>query len=263
LSYNEIKRNIDLWSPIENIRFSGGEPTLHKDILKIVSYAKKKGVKRIALSTNGSSEFSLYKDLIDAGVNDFSISLDACCSDDIMKMSGGVKAWDRICFNIESLARLTYVTVGIVLTPSNLDSAIETILFANKLGVADIRIISAAQFNEPIQRLDEITQDVRRVHPILNYRIKHFEEGHNVRGIKAGDSTKCGLVLDDSIIAGDYHFPCVIYIREGGEPIGKVSNSMRRDRADWFAGHNTHTDSICRGMCLDVCVDYNNKRGER
>src|SRR5574344_1056558 len=41
LSLSEIKHNIDLWClniPLENIRFSGGEPTLHKDIVEIVSY---------------------------------------------------------------------------------------------------------------------------------------------------------------------------------------------------------------------------------
>src|SRR3990167_10311018 len=41
LSFDEIKRNIDLWclnETLENIRFSGGEPTLHKNIIGIVEY---------------------------------------------------------------------------------------------------------------------------------------------------------------------------------------------------------------------------------
>ena len=63
LSLSEVKSNIDLWclnEPLENIRFSGGEPTLHKDIVEIVSYAKHKGIKRIAISTNGSTKIELY-----------------------------------------------------------------------------------------------------------------------------------------------------------------------------------------------------------
>jgi uncharacterized radical SAM superfamily Fe-S cluster-containing enzyme len=50
LSLEEIKHNIDLWCenvPLENIRFSGGEPTLHKNIVDVVKYAKEKGIKRI------------------------------------------------------------------------------------------------------------------------------------------------------------------------------------------------------------------------
>jgi len=149
LSLDEVKRNIDLWCeplPLENIRFSGGEPTLHPDIIEIVSYAKSKGIKRIAISTNGSNKSSLYFKLVEAGVNDFSISLDACCADDGDKMSGGVVgSFDKVIENIKYISRLTYVTVGVVLTKDNVQRTIDTIKFADSLGVSDIRIISASQ----------------------------------------------------------------------------------------------------------------------
>ena len=263
LSFEEIKRNIDLWcvgSPLENIRFSGGEPTLHKNIVEIVEYAKSKGIKRIAISTNGSNKIELYNQLVNAGCNDFSISLDACCSDDGDKMAGNINgSWSKVVENIRAISKLTYVTVGVVLTPDNIDKTIDTIRFAHSLGVADIRIISAAQWNEPIPRLNEVEEEIKDAHPILRYRIRHFTEGRNVRGIKEGDSRKCALVLDDSVIAGDFHFPCVIYMREKGEPIGRVSEDMRMERTEWFKGHDCYDDDICRKHCLDACVDFNNK----
>ena len=267
LSLEEIKTNIDYWCegdlPLENIRFSGGEPTLHKDIVQIVKYAKSKGINRIAISTNGSNKLSLYKQLIDCGVNDYSISLDACCADDGDKMAGDVKgSWNKVVANIEQLSKLTYVTVGVVLTPDNIDKTIDTIAFADKLGVADIRIISAAQYNEPIPGLNRVPQQIRDRHPILDYRIKHFAEGINVRGIRSTDSHKCALIYDDSVIAGDYHFPCVIYMREKGKPIGKVGPDMRKDREKWLLKHDSYKDPICRKNCLDVCIDYNNKYRE-
>jgi molybdenum cofactor biosynthesis enzyme MoaA len=265
LSLKEIIRNIDLWclnEPLKNIRFSGGEPTLHKSIVGIVKYAKHKGIKRIAISTNGSNKIELYKQLIDAGCNDFSISLDACCSADGDIMSGKIGSWEKVVENIKEISKLTYVTVGVVLTPENIDKTIETICFAHKLGVADIRIISAAQWNEPIPRLNEVETEIKDAHPILKYRINNFMNGRNVRGISEKDSNKCALVLDDSVIAGDYHFPCVIYMREKGEPIGKVSEAMRKERIEWFKEHDSFKDEICREMCLDVCRDYNNKYRE-
>ena len=71
---------IRIWTEddLKNIRFSGGEPTLHKRLLEMVTYAKARGVERIAISTNGSASQDLYGSLIDAGVNDISVSLDAC-----------------------------------------------------------------------------------------------------------------------------------------------------------------------------------------
>jgi len=266
LSLDEIKHNIDLWcmnTPLENIRFSGGEPTLHKNIVEIITYAKSKGIKRIAISTNGSNKIELYKKIIEAGCNDFSISLDACCADDGDKMAGNKKgSWNKVVKNIELISKLTYVTVGVVLTPENIDKTIETIEFAHNLGVADIRIISAAQWNNPIPRLNEVKEEIKAVHPILRYRIKHFAEGRNVRGIKQTDTNKCALVLDDSVIAGDFHFPCVIYMREKGNAIGNVSENMRKERKKWFDNHDCFKDKICRENCLDVCIDYNNKYRE-
>ncbi|MCK9542099.1 MAG: radical SAM protein [Novosphingobium sp.] len=262
LSIDEIKRNIDYWcmnEPLENIRFSGGEPTIHKNIIDAVKYSKQKGIKHIAISTNGSNSLDLYKSLIREGVNDFSVSLDACCAEDGDKMSGGIKgAWDTVISNIRELSQLVYVTVGIVFTPDNIEKCIDTIKMAHQLGVADIRIISSAQWNGSIPKLNEIPQDILDAHPILKYRVNHFITGRHVRGIKDHDCNKCPLVLDDTIIAGDYFFPCVIYMREQGQPIGKVNSNMREQAKQWFESHNTHNDDICRKNCLDVCIDYNN-----
>jgi len=71
--------------------------------------------------------------------------LDACCAEDGDKMSGGVKgSWEKVIENIRLISEKTYVTVGVVLNEMNIDSTIDTIKFANSLGVSDIRIISAS-----------------------------------------------------------------------------------------------------------------------
>ena len=56
-------RLIDACSTIKNwakgglkhIRFSGGEPTLHPQLTNMVVWAKREGIERIAISTNGSA----------------------------------------------------------------------------------------------------------------------------------------------------------------------------------------------------------------
>jgi hypothetical protein len=60
-------------------------------------------------------------------------------------------------------------------------------------------------------------------------------------------------------VLGDDHYPCIIYLREGGRPIGKVGPNMRQERSAWCDRHDAHKDPICSKNCLDVCVDYNNK----
>lgn len=255
---------VDRWAQngLASVRFSGGEPTLVPYLTGLVRAAWHGGISNIAISTNGSADRKLYDELIEAGVNDFSVSLDACCSADGDAFAGGIPgAWSKVVENIMFLSKQTYVTVGVVATNDNLKALPNIIRFADSLGVADIRIISAAQFNHlnPIN----IDKEVLKKHPILAYRIKNLHRERGVRGLKDSDSKSCPLVLDDMAIAGNYHFPCIITLREGHGAIGTVdSKSMgmiREERKQWMESTCTHSNKICRENCLDVCIDYNNK----
>ena len=73
---------LDLWCKdnLYAVRFSGGEPTLYRRLPELVQYARAGGIQKIAVSTNGSAPWSKYEKLLKAGVNDWSVSLDACCA---------------------------------------------------------------------------------------------------------------------------------------------------------------------------------------
>ena len=135
-------------------------------------------------------------------------------------------------------------------------------MFADSLGVSDIRIISAAQYNEMLGVVRMIPEDVYKKYPILRYRIENVLNGVGVRGINENDVRRCYIALDDMVVAGDYHFPCVIYMREGGNPIGKVGLDMRKERVEWVEKHDSYSDEICRKNCLDCIVKYNNRYEE-
>lgn len=266
LPIERAKDIVDKWTDhgLRHIRFSGGEPTLYKHLAPLVGYCKKKGVERVALSTNGSAERSLYGKLLDAGVDDVSVSFDACCSATGDTMSGRKGMYRKVVENIEWLASKVYTTVGVVLTRNNLPELFDIIAMASGMGVQDIRVIPAAQFGSTcsVRGLD-IPPQVLDKHPILAYRLRRFYEGEHVRGLRSTDTKRCPLVLDDMAIAGNYHFPCIIYFRQYGKAIGTVDDKsieeIRAERKEWFENTNTHKEPICKGTCLDVCVDYNNK----
>lgn len=253
---------LDQWCDqgLKNIRFSGGEPLLYPYLETLVMYAKSRGVKRIAISSNGSFTQDKYYRLWYLGVNDFSISLDACCASECGKMAGiNGNPLKRIEENIRKLATKTYVTVGVVLTDDNAPELAKIVKYAHDLGVSDIRIIPAAQNGCVIKGVEAIPQYILEAHPILAYRVKNILEGRPVRSIQEHDSYRCFIPFDDSVVCGDYHFPCVIYMREQGEPIGKIGPNMHGERILWSQTHDTFNDPICRANCLDVCVDHNNK----
>lgn len=252
----DAMRTLELWAEggMRNVRFSGGEPTLYRDLPLLVSTAKGYGCEHIAISTNGSSPGAFYEKLLESGVNDFSVSLDACCSATADIMAGTTGPYPHIVENIKRLSALTYVTVGVVVTEHNLAELKATIEVAQECGVADVRVIPAAQYSRHLKPL-AAELDLSR-HPILRYR---FMADRPVRGLEPDDCPTCHLVSDDMAVAQGWHFPCIIYLRESGEPIGKVGPNMRAERIEWMMRHNSMHDPICRGNCLDVCIEHNNR----
>lgn len=260
MPFKQAMKTIDLWisQGLKNVRFSGGEPTLYKDLGKLVDRCREGGVEHIAISTNGTAKIETYLALVVAGVNDFSISLDGGCCAVGTDMAGGVKgAWSKAVESIRTLSKITYVTVGMVFTEANVDQCVEAVLFVDSLGVSDIRVIPAAQYNQALTNLANLSDDVLGKYPILQYRIDNIKANRNVRGICDGSCNKCWLALDDMAVAGKWHFPCIIHLREGGDPIGEVGPNMRAERLQWILEHDNKADNICAKNCLDVCVAYN------
>jgi MoaA/NifB/PqqE/SkfB family radical SAM enzyme len=261
ISYDNAASIVKYWASweLKNIRFSGGEPTLYPHIFELCPLAKKEGIERIAISTNGSAKQKVYEQLLSEGVNDFSVSLDACCADDSDKMTGGAKeAFDIVTKNIQWLSSRTYTTVGVVLTKDNEQKINDIIQLASQLGVSDIRIIPAAQNTSHLRGIIINPRFIDNF-PILAYRIKNIRKGRSVRGLRKTDSKYCSLVLDDIAVNQNKHYPCIIYMRESGKAIGSMGFNTRNERRKWYESHNTHEDPICKKNCLDVCIDYNNR----
>jgi len=267
ISYSDAEYVVKLWIKhgLKNVRFTGGEPTLWNGLDKLVKLCKDSNVvERIAISTNGSRNIEVYHHLIECGVNDFSISLDSgCCSIGDALAGNIVGAWDKVVKNIEELSKVTYVSVGMVFTPDNIDTCVEDVMFAHSLGVSDIRVIPSAQYNQALTKLSELPKEILDKYPILKYRINNIKDGRHVRGLNKDSCTKCWLGLDDMAVAQGKHFPCIIHLREGGDPIGDINDDIREAREKWVMNHNPLKDPICVKNCLDVCQDFNNIANKR
>jgi len=260
--YAAAKWVIDFWlsERLQNVRFSGGEPTLVPWLPDLIERAASGGA-RAAVSTNGSASRKCYEDLLKAGATDFSVSLDACCAETADRMSGRSGILDHVQESIEFLSSRTYVSVGVVLTQANLSSAKQIVEFAHGLGVADIRIIPSAQYGPKIGEF-QVSGKIIDAHPILAYRLARIRNGLPARGISPEDSGTCRLALDDMAVLGGDHYPCIIALREGAEPIGPIWRDVRGARGEWVAITDTHKNRICQENCLDVCVAYNNRARE-
>jgi len=74
---NELVAQVDALKNGENLELFGGEPTLHEDLLSLISYARRKGARRIKLVTNGRrlADESFLLSLVEEGCRIFDIKL--------------------------------------------------------------------------------------------------------------------------------------------------------------------------------------------
>lgn len=135
----EIKREFDeARKNCSEILITGGEPLLRKDIIEIISYAKKAGFKKIVLRSNGRIFFypNVCKNVIDAGVTDFIIFLADCnekIHDNFTRASGSFRQSIGGVRNL--LKEGARVTIGAIITKDNCERISIVMEFAKKLGV--------------------------------------------------------------------------------------------------------------------------------
>src|SRR6266851_2979482 len=104
LSYEEIEYVCDIFVElgIEKIRLTGGEPMMRRDIETIIeklAALKSKGLKDLALTTNGYFLPDRAQGLKDAGLDRITISLDSLKRDTFKQMTG-VDVLDRVLLGI-------------------------------------------------------------------------------------------------------------------------------------------------------------------
>ena len=76
-STDELVAQVDALENVENLELFGGEPTLHEDLLSLISYARRKGAKRIKLVTNGRrlADESFLLSLVEEGCRIFDVKI--------------------------------------------------------------------------------------------------------------------------------------------------------------------------------------------
>jgi hypothetical protein len=86
--------------PPPALQFSGGEPTLYKELTEVIRYARRKGFNHIEINTNGlvvagSGGDEYWKELIDAGVSSAYLQFDGVNNEVHKKTRGMDKLFDK------------------------------------------------------------------------------------------------------------------------------------------------------------------------
>lgn len=138
LTYEEIVRiaRIFVGLGIEKIRVTGGEPTVRREIVKLISLLSRiDGLKSISMTTNGLLLYSMVKQLKEAGLGSINISLDTFKPHRFIHM-GGVDGLDKVLRSIRAAgdAGIKVKINTVVMRGWNDDEVVDFAEFARETG---------------------------------------------------------------------------------------------------------------------------------
>jgi cyclic pyranopterin phosphate synthase len=154
LSFEEIVRLVKVFARggITNIRLTGGEPTIRRDIVELVrQVASVEGITDVAMTTNGLRLPKLAQELADAGLTRVNISVDTLNQERFNSVSGGGRISDVLDgVDAARAAGLTPVKVNTVLLKGENDSEIRELVekFEGHNGETELRFIEYMPFGE-------------------------------------------------------------------------------------------------------------------
>ncbi|MEW6203382.1 MAG: radical SAM protein [bacterium] len=95
-------------SGYDHITFLGGEPTIRKDFIEIVLYARTMGFKTIFLTTNGRmlSNKSFARDAVEAGLTEICLSLHGPTAEIHDLLTASKRSYDQVRAAMDNLAEL-------------------------------------------------------------------------------------------------------------------------------------------------------------
>ncbi len=139
LSTEEWKQVLDnLWDiGVPHVTFTGGEPTLRKDLPELVEYAEDLGI-ITGLITNGRAlkDKDLVDKLVTAGIDHFQLTIESHDSKIHDKLSEAEGAWKETVQAIKNIVPTpVYIMTNTTLTPFNIKDIEKTVEFLGSLGI--------------------------------------------------------------------------------------------------------------------------------
>ena len=266
---------------IHHLHFTGGEATLVADLPNLVREAKARGVQKVSLTSNGTRPLSVYRALIESGLDEIRISIDARTPEVGLALTQREGAWQASVAAIQGVAALrdagaaVFLIANTVVGMRNRHDLAEIVRFLLSLGPNDIKLITEVQEkhalgdfpaaesvkNEITKMLDDYPPSA---FPLLRRKIATVftPETIGLGGVVGPEQTnwRCYIPLTERTVDGQSYYPCSVYLRERGKPLGAITDSPAEQRAKTAAfvrEHDCLADPICQQYCLHCTREFN------
>lgn len=264
-------------TPIEHLHFTGGEASLLRDLPTMVRTAKANGVRCVSITTNGTQPAGVYTALVDAGIDEIRVSLDDAhaCGD----LQAGT--WPRVLATIQALGAMRaagasfFLILNTVVQRQNrhrLPTLLRTLL---ALHPDDVKLITSVDERDDLGTFAEAREVAAALRallaehpaerfPLLRRKVDTVFArdaiGLDTARPGADGKWRCYIPLTERTVDGSFYYPCSVWLREGGAPLGandEPQDEQRRKSAEFTANHDCRNDAICSRYCLHCTRVFN------
>ncbi len=177
----EIKQDILRAKQIgaEILGFTGGEPTIRKDIFELVEFASKQGFRTVRIQTNGRmfANKAFTKRIIEAGANYFKFTINAHKAkihDFLTQVPGSFNQTITGLKNVKSFNRT--VEVNILINKQNYRFLPQMIKFFIDLGISQFTLIFPSYIGNALVYKDDVVVRLSEAVPYVKEAIDIIED---------------------------------------------------------------------------------------
>jgi MoaA/NifB/PqqE/SkfB family radical SAM enzyme len=265
-------------TPLRHLHFTGGEAALVRDLPDMVRLARARGVEHLSITSNGTLPADAYLELVDSGLDEVRISLDADEPALGEELTLRHSAWRQTVRTIRGLSAARrpgkdfFLIVNTVVGRRNRHRLVEIVRFLLDLGPDDIKLITDvdtrgdAGFAAP-----ELLAGVAGLlagsppgaFPLLRRKVRTVFAPDAV-GLETvaphPRAWRCYIPLTERTVDAGHYYPCSVYLREGGRPLGRLDEPQTVQRArtaEFVRDGDCLNDPICRRYCLHCTRAFN------
>lgn len=272
---------------IRHVHFTGGEASLVRDLPAMIRTARARGVAHTSVTTNGTLPPARYLALVDAGLSEARVSLDAADAAAGDAVAGRRGAWRAAVETVRALAAERrrragfYLVVNTVVRRELRAHLPATVAFLLGLGPDDVKLITevddrdgpgdlpaAAAARAGVAAL--LARAPAGAYPLLRRKLRTVfaPDAIGLAGEEAapGRPWRCLVPLTERTVDATAYYPCSVYLREGGAPLGPLSDppaAQRARSAAFVRGSDCLADRICRRYCLHCTRTFNARANGR
>jgi len=252
-----------------------------RDLPRMVQLARAQGVTHQSITSNGTPPLHRFVALVESGIDEIRISLDARDPAMGALLTGRSRAWSAAVRNIAALATVRdtrpsfFLIANTVINETNRREMAGIVRFLVTLGVNDVKLITMVDQKNSLGDFPEAAAVTREIAALLRaYPEDAFpllrRKLHTVFDREAiglddviapqPQDWRCYIPLTERTVDALYYYPCSVYLREGGRPLGSIHEpaSAQRARTAQFVRHGRCLeDPICRQYCLHCTKAFN------